>query len=228
MSKGHGSQSKCMKVNVIPIPWASVVIEKNLIKTIRGKNIKLAWCFVLLCVVIIALGMGLWIWNKGLQAKGARLLARVHTQQQEYLTVLHNMNSYKSLVEFPNDVAVYVQWWGISNMLEKQGAIVSSVSYDRKDLSILPSSTANSIVVETGKGLSDLDVVGVWTIVGRLAPNADKTGTIPNNAWLLESRDILKKIFNRLGVDVYVDFLDNSSRGESFTLAVLLWKNGGV
>ncbi|WP_334139509.1 hypothetical protein [Thermovirga lienii] len=215
------TQGKMAKVNIIPLPWASVVIEKSLIKTMRKKNVSLLWVFGTVCVAVVVLSVGAWVWDTQIEKSSTRLLSAVHNQQQEQLAVIQNVQSYRSLTEFPNIVPVYVQWWGLNQMFDKQNIILTSATFNGTDTSVLPATMANSIAVETGQGLESLNVVGVWTADGRLAPDV---GGVPSNTWLLECSRFLKDIFAPIGVNVYVDFLGQNSSVNDFTLAILLWQ----
>lgn len=190
--------------------WKKSAADEFLRKEVASEVIRYGvFIFALLCLIVVSSFL-LSSYREKTEARINSVFAGANGILNEYGNVIRDMEIYEKYVDMKLRVPLYVQCSVIFSS-SRLGFFLDSLSFERtKEIGSLK----ESFVVETGKSMDAVDIVGTWKLKGLLTKEAD-------NRWIMSLKDAIEGTFSLFGVKSYTSA---SLRGKDVEATVVIYE----
>jgi len=207
-------------VNITPFEWARPVIGKAIDGSINKMVFKtfFVW-FILLSVVGGTFGAA-WFIDYTEKGRVARRLDAQNTTVKKFADIANSLAEYEEYVSVINTPSMHAQFSGIAFLASRNGFLVEKTVFSSTPLSHVGE---NSFLLETGRKLQNVKILGSWAVTGVLSPRSE----VPlDDSWAMNFGRQATVLFSKLGAAGAHTTLSSrpKSDGGSATVSVTLWK----
>lgn len=216
----RGERAYVPSVNLTPFEWAKPIVGKAVDESVNRCVFKTFFVWFLFALVFSGLFGGAWFVER-FERQG--VVSRLEGQKNaidEYSDIATSLASYGEFVRIINNPSLYAQFSGIAFLASRNGFLVEKTVFSNTPLSYV---RENQFLIETGRNLKDVAVLGSWAITGTLSPRADMP---VDDSWAMNFGRQAAVLFSKLGVSGAHTTLAvrPTSEAGSSTICVTLWK----
>lgn len=190
--------------------WKKSALDEFLKKEVSAEVAKSGiFILVVLCIIVFS-SFVLGSFRSKTEARINAVIADANKVLNEYGNVIKDMETYEKYASMKLKVPIYVQSAVILSS-SRTGFFFDSISFEKtKEIGNLK----EPFVVETGKGIDETVVLGIWKFKGLVMKEAD-------NRWIMSLKDTIEGTFSLFGVKSYTSA---SLRGKDVEATVVIYE----